>query len=181
MNHLTNKHGFPLTDVDRRGIEYVYHAFFRFGPAIRYSSTAGFGGSYQPNYRDLMTASDEHGVARGYLASEDAFRFMKDLHSRNMLVPIVGNFTGPKAIRAVASYLKSNGATVSAFYVSNVEQFLYQEGTWSDFCANAATLPLDEASTFIRAVRGNGRGLGYGLNSDIGSMTADLKDCAPVR
>ena len=45
-------------------------------------------------------------MARSYLATEENFQFLKDLESRNMLVPVVGNFGGPKAIRAVGKYLK---------------------------------------------------------------------------
>ena len=132
----------------------MYRAFFKFGPKIQYSSTGSFGGSLQPTYADLMTATDGAGEARGYLANEENFQFMKDLETRNLLVPVVGNFGGPKAIRAVGKYLKDRkGATVSAFYLSNVEQYLRQDGIWGNFCANVATLPLDETSTFIRPAR----------------------------
>ena len=37
------------------------------------------------------------------------------------------------------------GATVTAFYLSNVEQYLRQDGLWTAFCANVAALPLDAA------------------------------------
>ena len=49
-----------------------------------------------------------------------------------------------------------NDATVTSFYVSNVEDYLGRErmipknGEWSAFCANVAALPLDEGSIFIR-------------------------------
>ena len=59
-------------------------------------------------------------------------------------MPVVGNFAGPKAIRAVGKYLKARGAIVSAFYVSNVEQYLTREGGLEEFCASASTLPLDD-------------------------------------
>src|SRR4029079_7454216 len=70
---------------------------------------------------------------------------------------------GPKAIRSVATYLKAHGATVSAFYLSNVEDYLYQDGKWSAFCRNVAALPLDGSSTFIRSTsRGRGGVGGFG-------------------
>jgi len=111
------------------------------------------GGDF-PTYADLMTGSDGAGTNRSYLATEDAFKFLKDLESRNLVVPVVGNFGGPKALRSVGSYLRRQGATVSAFYVSNVEQYLREDGIWGNFCANAATLPIDASSTFIRSARG---------------------------
>jgi hypothetical protein len=172
------QHRLELTDDDLRGIRHGYSAFFTYGPGIRYSSSGGFGGSFQPSYADLMTGTDASGRAHGYLATEDSFRFLKDLHARNLLVPVVGNFAGPKAIRAVAAYLKEHSALVSAFYLSNVEQFLRQDGIWSDFCANAATLPVDESSTFIRATRRGGYSRGFGLGSELAPMEPILSDCA---
>ncbi len=174
---LVTKHHFGLSDGDLTGVEYVYHAFYNFGPSLNYSSTGGFGGRYQPSYADLMVATDEAGLNRSFLANDENFQFMKTLEGRNLLVPVVGNFAGPKAIRAVGEYLRGKGATVSAFYLSNVEQYLYQDRIWGNFCRNVATLPLEPSSTFIRSVRGGGGGPGGGLNSELGNMQADIKDC----
>ena len=174
---LVTKHKFALSDGDIQGVEYVYHAFYNFGPALNYSSTGGFGGRYQPSYADLMAATDEAGQSRSFLANEENFGVMKALEMKNLVVPVVGNFAGPKAIRAVGDYVKSKGATVSAFYLSNVEQYLYQDRIWANFCRNVATLPLDATSTFIRSVRGGGFGPGMGLNSELGGMQAEVKDC----
>jgi hypothetical protein len=179
-NLLIKKHGFALSADDLEGIKYVYSAFFLYGPKIRYSSTSGFGGGAQPTYADLMQAADESGVEHGYLASEENFRFLKDLETRNMVVPIVGNFGGPKAIRAVGKYLKDKRAVVAAFYLSNVEQYLRQDQLWDAFCANVATLPLDERSTFIRSVRrGSNATIGFGLTSQLGKMATEVKGCQP--
>ncbi|MGB7218651.1 MAG: hypothetical protein WBD07_07570 [Vicinamibacterales bacterium] len=175
---LRDKHGFALSSDDLKGIEDVYHAFYWFGPRLQYSSTGSFGGTNQPTYADLMTATDGQDVARGYLATEENFAFMKDLESRNMLVPVVGNFGGPKAIRAVGQFLKAKDATVSTFYLSNVEQYLRQDGIWVNFCASVATLPLDETSTFIRSVRRVGDNApGFGLASELGNISSEVKDC----
>jgi hypothetical protein len=180
---LTARHGFALSEEDRQGIEYVYNRFYWFGPSIQYNSSSGSGGGFgfrgnQPTYADLMVATDAAGQMRGFLASEESFALLKDLESKNLLVPVVGNFSGPKAIRAVSTYLKDKGATVSAFYLSNVEQYLMQDGTWRDFCANVATLPLDETSTFIRAARGGRYGPGFGLSSELGNMATEVKSCS---
>ena len=156
--HLITKHGFVLSAGDLSGIDFVYGAWFRFGPNIRYELTGagrglrGGGGNF-PTYAELMTANDGAGVNRSYLASEDSFKFLKDLHARNMLVPVVGNFGGPRALRAVAAFLKQKESVVSAFYTSNVEQYLRQDNIWGKFCASAATMPLDEKSLFIRSAR----------------------------
>ena len=97
-----------------------------------------------------MTQGDTGGAGLSYLGTEERFQFLKDLESRNLVIPVVGNFAGPKALRAIGRYLKTHGASVTAFYVSNVEGYLRRDGTWPAFCANVATMPLDAASLFIR-------------------------------
>jgi hypothetical protein len=177
---LQKKRRFALSAKDLDGIKYVYGAFFEHGPRIRYSSTSGFGGGAQPTYADLMRAGDQDRVEHSYLANEENFRFIKDLETRNMVAPIVGNFGGSHAIRAVAKHLRERNATVSAFYLSNVEQYLRQDLLWDSFCANVAALPLDEHSTFIRSVRrGVNTALGFGLSSQLGNMSAEVKGCRP--
>jgi hypothetical protein len=154
-SHLTKTHGFTLLDGDREGIRFVYRSWFEAGPDIHYQLTGrgGRGGGF-PTYADLMTTTDGEGRHRSFLASDAAFRVIKDLHTRNMVIPVVGNFGGPKALRAVAGWLRQHGATVGAFYTSNVEQYLRRDGIWEQFCASASTFPIDASSTFIRSERG---------------------------
>lgn len=153
---LVKKHGFALTPDDLKGLEYVYGAFYWFGPSITYqSSTAnGRGGGNMPSYADLLSATDGAGDSRSYLANEESFKFMKTLEEKNLLVPVVGDFAGPKALRAVGRYIADHGATVTAFYTSNVEQYLFRNGVWREFYTNVGALPLDEGSTFIRSASG---------------------------
>jgi hypothetical protein len=178
QTHLVRKRRLPLSADDLKGIEYVYYAFYWHGPVIQYwSSGGGRGARDAPTYADLMLAEDGKGTARSYMATEENFAFLKDLHTRNMLVPVVGNFAGPKALRAVGRYLKEREAIVSAFYLSNVEQYLSRDGQWYTFCGNVATLPLDNTSTFIRSVRNGMYGRGVGLDSVLGNMAAEVKRC----
>ena len=183
IDHLQKTRKFALTPEDPPGIEYVYQYFFKYGPDLTYWMSGGGRGGFRnsPTYADLMVATDEAGTLRGYLASEESFNVLKTLHSRNLFVPIVGNFAGPKALRAVGAWLKRHNAVVSAFYLSNVEQYLNMDGIWMDFCRNATELPIDETSQFIRSYRGGGRG-GFGggasLDQGIFPMVQDLKLCA---
>jgi hypothetical protein len=160
---LVKTHALPLPAQDLAGLEAVYQTFYWNGFAVRPS----------PTYAELMLSTDASGVARSFLSSEDRFAFIKDLESRNLVIPVVGNFEGPKAIRAIAAYLKSAGGTVSAFYLSNVEQYL---GSWEAFCRNVASLPLDGHSTFIRSAQG-GVGPGGGFVSSLGAMADEVKGC----
>jgi hypothetical protein len=156
IDWLTKKHRFALSDEDIKGIQYVYDAFYMGGPDLNYflGRSTFRGGFRAPTYEQLMLATDGTGHDRGYLASEASFAFLKAFERHNLLVPVVGDFGGPKAIRAVGRWVRQHGATVVAFYLSNVEQFLVQDGTWRDFCASVATLPLDPTSTYIYTGRG---------------------------
>jgi len=185
-DHLTKKRGLPLSDEDQKGIEYVAYAFYWFGPGIHYSSSGGRGGRSMPTYFDLMVADDGSGRNRSYLSSEESFLVLKTLHSKNLFVPVVGNFGGPKALRAVGKYVREHDGTVGAYYLSNVEQYLDQAGLWPAFCGNVASLPLDDQSTFIRAVRGRPSagsfGFGFGgLINQLASMKVETKSCPDTR
>jgi hypothetical protein len=138
----------------------VFHAFYLAGPDIRYSFGRGSGWQPFPSYRDLMVEhdNDEDGVQRSYLASEELYDTLRDLEQRNLIVPLVGDFGGPKALRSVARFLDVHHATVSVFYTSNVEQYLFRDPSWHHFYDNVAAMPLDSHSTFIRAYFNNAGG-----------------------
>ena len=130
--------------------------FFLAGTKIEYSSYGSFGGTVQPTYAELMTATDR--PARHAATWPPSRRSASEgAGARNLVVPVVGDFAGPKALRAIGRYVAKRGATVSAFYVSNVEEYLRQDGVWPTFCANVASLPIDAGSPFIRAVRATER------------------------
>jgi hypothetical protein len=162
FDRLRRQHGFALAGDDSSTIAYVYQTFVMFGPDITYNSNQarpGFGRGRMPSYAELQIEADSAGSQRSYLANEANFRTLKELEANNLIVPLVGDFAGSKAIRSVGNYLKDRHLVVTAFYLSNVEQYLFQgDDDWRRFYQNAGTLPLDSASTFIRSVFG---GMGY--------------------
>jgi hypothetical protein len=169
VDRLATTHGFALTPEDRENIEHVYRAYYQFGPAINYTSSINGRTGRFVNYRTLMgSVDDRSGAERGFLASDDNFALVKAMESKNLIVPVVGDFAGPKALRAIGTWLKARGATVGAFYVSNVEQYLEANGVWPAFCANAAALPIDRASIFIRPNR---------FGSSFSPIAADTASC----
>jgi hypothetical protein len=155
MRHqLATVRRLPLTGDDLMRIEAIFRVFYLAGTKIQYSPYGSFGGTTQPTYGELMAATDEAGESRSFLANDALFDVMKDLEGRNLVVPLVGDFAGPKTIRSIGDYARARGATIAAFYVSNVEEYL-QPAQRTAFCGNVASLPLTAASTFIRAVRGD--------------------------
>jgi hypothetical protein len=151
VRRLTRDHHFALTSEDLISLNYVYRAFFSEGPDIQYF-VARVPNLRFPTYGELVQATDADGEPQGYLATEQNFRMLKDFEQRNLLVPIVGDFAGDKALPAVATYLKEHGLDVAAFYVSNVEVYLFnQPPAWQRFYSHVGALPTDESSVLIRS------------------------------
>jgi hypothetical protein len=153
-NQLSTVHTFPVAGADLARIEQIYRVFYLAGTKIQYSPYGSFGGTTQPTYAELMAATDQAGEARSFLADEATFAFVKDLEQRNLIVPLIGDFSGPKTLRAIGTYARRSRATISAFYISNVEEYLPGQAGRS-FCASVASMPLALDSVFIRAVRGD--------------------------
>jgi hypothetical protein len=151
---LTRRHGFTLTPDDLKGLQYIHGMFFHFGPEITYASSSGRGGRGMPSFAELQQSVDADGRHRAFLASHAAYATVRALQEKNLIVPVVGDFAGSKALRGVGQYLAGRDATVTAFYTSNVEQYLFQNGVWSAFYQNLALLPLDDGSVIIRSPRG---------------------------
>lgn len=169
LDRLAKRHGFALSSDDRRSIDYIYRAFYSEGPDLRYSfPRQQVGARWFPNYMELMTTADLDGRNHSYVANEENFRALREFERNNLLVPIVGDFGGDKAIQAVGRYLREHGATVNFFYTSNVEQYLFQGDAWQRYYKNVATLPIDNNSTFIRAY------FNMGFRFPPGIITPDL-------
>ena len=171
---LTKTRGFALSAEDLRQLETIYRVgFVADGPYMMYRRTDGRNAGRRPTYAELMTFDDGTGRQRSYLADESSFVFLKGLHERNLFVPVVGDFGGRKALRAVGTYARTHGLMVSAFYLSNVEQYLRQDGKYSAFCASVASMPIDESSTFIRS-----QSRGGSFRSLLGGMRAETEKCS---
>ena len=152
---LITRHGFALSADDQKQIEYVFKAFYDYGPGLRYSFSGASAAVLElfPTYEDVQTSTDFTGETRSYLATENNYRVLAELERNNLIVPLVGDFAGPKTLRSIGRYLSEHSATVTAFYTSNVEQYLFQDGNvWKSFYANVGKLPLDAGSFFIRSV-----------------------------
>lgn len=145
---LRERHHLALSLRDTDGLRRAYQEFARVGVLASYSSSRA-PGRYN-TYADLMNAADATGQPASYLANEARFQVVKDLEARNLIVPVVGDFSGPIALRAIGEWLRAHQATVSVFYLSNVEDYLAGEAGAS-FCRNVATLPIDDGSEFIRS------------------------------
>lgn len=145
------KYGIPLSQSDLESIGKVQRAFFGAGLDIRYSSYHRPPRSIYPPYRDLLLETDLAGNQQNYFNSEDDFQFLKKLQDQDMVVPVVGDLSGPQAMKAIGQYIAEIKERVSAFYVSNVEFYLQRQGTFDKFVENVKSLPIDGRSMIIRS------------------------------
>ena len=147
-DRLQREHKFQLSDADTAAVARLLQTFRMAGPSNLRGS-----GDKNLTYAQAMTATDLAGSTQSYLASEDNFRIVQDLERRNLIVPVVGDFAGDKALVGIGRYLAERHAVVDVFYVSNVERYLFEQGDHGrHFYANVESLPLDQSSTFIRSV-----------------------------
>lgn len=140
-----------LNEADQASLDYVYSNFRNDGLDIAYRMD-GMRGGWFPTLKELIEQPDQHGKLGNFLASKDDYDFVRAMQRRNLIIPVVGDFAGKKALASIGEYLHKNGYTVNAFYTSNVEQYLFQNGVFGRFADNVRKLPIDEKSLFIRAV-----------------------------
>jgi hypothetical protein len=148
---IEDDYKFQLSDADQKSLEYVYTNFRTDGLSIAYRVEGNWSGQF-PSLKEIIVQPDQYGKLGSFLATRDDYEFVREMHRRNMIIPVVGDFGGKKALAAVGDYLRKNGFTVTAFYVSNVEQYLFQGGSFGDFAENVRKLPINDKSLFIRAV-----------------------------
>lgn len=150
VERLTKTQGFTFTADESAKLAAVFNAFTAYGPSITTRGGQSGRGS-SGDFADLTGYSvDATGKPQSFLSTEENYRVVKTLQDRNLIVPVSGDFGGPKAIRAVGAYLAEHKGTLSAFYLSNVEQYLFMDGKQAAFYANVSNLPIDSSSVFIR-------------------------------
>src|SRR5262245_10714942 len=143
---------FSLPDRDRESLDYVYKSFRENGLEIAFRLDASYYGGYFPSLKELVLQTDLSGKTGNFLASNEDYNFVRDMQKKNLIIPVVGDFGGTKALAAIGDYLRKNGLTVTAFYTSNVEQYLFDSAVFEGFAKNVKKLPLTDKSLFIRAV-----------------------------
>ena len=144
--------GVPLSPEDLATIDRFHRRFIDAGLELRFQSYGRPPQSGYPSYRDLLVETDAQGRQRNYLASEESFQFLKSLHARDQIVPVVGDVSGSSAMAAVARLVRERGERLSAFYTSNVEDYLFRDGRFPKFVQNLGGIPHDDRSVVIRSI-----------------------------
>jgi hypothetical protein len=154
-NERITSYGVPLDAHDRAMIDRYRSEFIGDGLDTRYSSIGRNNRMDYPTFRQLMLAPDRGGRAASYLAEEEPFQFVRSMEGRDLVVPVVGNVAGEKAVKAVGQYATEHHQVISAFYLSNVEQYLLgRDGGFDEYARNVIALPRDSTSVIIRSYFG---------------------------
>jgi hypothetical protein len=177
---------FSLSAADQASLEYVYKNFRTWGFQVGFDTGIRGGGrgfNRSPNLRELIAKRDLNGKQSNFLASTDDYDFVRGMQRKNLIIPVVGDFSGKKALAAVGDYLRKNKFTVSVFYVSNVEMVLLDWGSFeqfADFVKNVKKLPANDRTLLIRSCftyYGHPAGLpGYQFCSFLQKLSVYLQD-----
>lgn len=143
--------GLALSPRDFETVQEIYGAFSNDCLEVRYTIRDRPTGRFFPAYRDILLEKDLAGQHRNYLASEATYRVLKEMHDQHRIIPITGDLSGQQALRAVGDYLREIGEKVTAFYVSNVEFYLWRQDAMTRWVENLKALPIDERSVIIRS------------------------------
>jgi hypothetical protein len=148
--------GVPLSEEDHATLRRFHDEFVREGLGLRFTSRGRPPRRSHPTMRRLYLEQDLEGRPGSYLATEERFRVVRDLHRQDRIIPVVGDLAGPHAIRAIGDYLHETGQQVSLYYLSNVEFYLFRQGAFGRFVENVRALPAGPTSVMVRSFFGRG-------------------------
>lgn len=153
---------FPLSESDLYSIDSMLDSFRREGVYIAFQMASfrgrgrrGFG--HFPSMRAILEQRDPKGKPGNFLANDKDYEIVRKLQEQNRIIPVVGDFAGPKTLKSIAGYLRKHSYQVNVFYISNVEQFLFENWTFDTYVENVRALPINSKSLVIRSVIGRYR------------------------
>ncbi|HWP84664.1 MAG TPA: hypothetical protein VNN17_05710 [Terriglobia bacterium] len=146
--------GVPLSSKDVATLAAFHQRFIQAGLSLQFQTHGRPVQRYNPTYRELLLETDPAGRQRSYLASEEDFQFLRSLQQRDGIIPVVGDLAGPHALAAIGGWMRRRKEPLAAFYVSNVEDYLFRDGKFSRYVRNLSALPHNDRSVLIRSIFG---------------------------
>ena len=114
------------------------------GEVVGYMTDGRKWDNHEVHEEEYQFAVNETGKNWSYLATEMNFQRVREMQIQNLIVPLVGDFGGPKTVRTTGQYLRDHGAIVNLFYLSNVEDYI--QPVMQGYERNIASLPVDSSS-----------------------------------
>ena len=103
-----------------------------------------------PTLGRLILARDRVGQPAHFLARDEWYAAVREAHLGDRIIPLVGDFAGPRALPALADWLRRRHLALSVLAISDVEFFLLRGGQFPAYVANLARLPWLEGAVLIR-------------------------------
>jgi hypothetical protein len=153
--------GVLLDSTDWATIDRFHQTFIRSGLSLTFQTFGRPPRAFYPTYRDLLAERDRGGRQVNYLASPHRYEVVRELQLRDAVIPVVGDVAGSHALSAIAEEMQAGGIELSVFYISNVEFYLFREGTFDAFAANLERLPRLRESVIVRSVFDRGGPEGF--------------------
>jgi hypothetical protein len=151
IERVIRSFGVAVSAEELKTIAGFHQRFVDAGLSLRFQSAGRPPQWNYPTYGDMLVDRDSAGRQANFLATEDGFQFVRDLQARDQVIPVVGDLAGPSAVVNVGKAIASRGEKLSAFYVSNVEFYLFGDGTFPRFVANLGQVPHAANAVVIRS------------------------------
>lgn len=152
---LAGSLGVTLTPADEKHLDKILAAFEEKGLELRYSMK-GSARAY-PSLRELLRTGDDEGRPAGFLGTDAAFRVVQRMSAENRIVPLVGDFAGKKTLQGIAKELTDRKLPLRLFYVSNVEQYVFDPKPWAQWRENLRAMPWADDGKILRVYFDQGR------------------------
>lgn len=143
--------GIPLSDDDVGTLRRFHASFVDAGPGLRFTTFGRPPRPHYPTYRQLILETDLAGNPVSYLADAGRYRTVREMQLANRIVPVVGDLAGDGALREMGEVMREMGVELTAFYTSNVEFYLWNEGTFPAWEENVRALPAAPGAVLIRS------------------------------
>jgi hypothetical protein len=144
--------GVPLATADYETIARFHSDFIDASFNLRFRSYGRPPRASYPTLRELLQATDRDGRQWSYLASDESYGYVRALQARDRVIPVVGDVSGGRAMRAIGAALTTDDVALSAFYISNVEDYLFRDDSFGRFADNLSRLPRTPRAMMIRSV-----------------------------
>ncbi|MGH9783860.1 MAG: hypothetical protein ACRD88_06700, partial [Terriglobia bacterium] len=136
LREMIRRSGVLLSAEDFATMDRFHQAFVDAGLSLQFRSFGRPPRSYYPTYRELLLETDQAGRRLNYLAAEDDFQFLRSLQARDRVIPVAGDLAGTHAVAAIGRWMSEHNERLSAFYVSNVENYLFRDGSFGQYMEN---------------------------------------------
>jgi hypothetical protein len=154
LHETINRFGVPVSAKEFATIDRFHATFVEAGLSLQFQSFGRPPRSYYPTFRELLIGADRKGRKLSYLAAEDDFQFVRSLEERDGVIPVVGDLGGTHALATIGHWMTERNQRLSAFYASNVENYLFRQGSFGRYVENLNRLPHSDRSVIIRSIFG---------------------------